>query len=63
MSQTMDSKVFYGNLFKADKKPTKILDALLRGLAMYIVRENLFHSSEKSVSAFVPELKSARPRT
>jgi hypothetical protein len=29
---------FYGYLFQSDKKPTKILDALLRGIATYIVR-------------------------
>jgi hypothetical protein len=33
----VDAKQFYGYLFEADKKPTKVLDALLRGIAIYIV--------------------------
>lgn len=33
-----DAKTYYGYLFEADKKPTKVLDALLRGVAGYIVR-------------------------
>lgn len=37
MAQTVDSKAYYGQLFQADKKPTKVLDALLRGIANYIV--------------------------
>lgn len=32
-----DTKAFYGYLFEVDKKPTKTLDALLRGIAGYIV--------------------------
>lgn len=34
---TTDPKVFYGYLFEADKKPTRTLDALLKGIAGYIV--------------------------
>lgn len=34
---SVDPKVFYGYLFQPDKKPTKILSALLRGIAGYIV--------------------------
>jgi hypothetical protein len=37
MSQPVDAKEYYGYLFEADKKPTKVLDALLRGIAIYIV--------------------------
>ena len=37
MAQNVDGKQFYGYLFEADKKPTKVLDALLRGIAIYIV--------------------------
>jgi hypothetical protein len=32
-----DAKTYYGYLFEVDKKPTKVLDALLRGVAVYIV--------------------------
>ncbi|PBP16494.1 hypothetical protein BUE80_DR012784 [Diplocarpon rosae] len=34
-----DAKAYYGYLFEADKKPTKLLDALLRGIAAYISAE------------------------
>jgi hypothetical protein len=37
MAQNIDAKQYYGYLFEADKKPTKVLDALLRGIATYIV--------------------------
>lgn len=37
MSQPVDGKAYYGYLFETDKKPTKVLDALLRGIANYIV--------------------------
>jgi len=37
MAQNVDGKQYYGYLFEADKKPTKVLDALLRGIAIYIV--------------------------
>jgi len=37
MEQTADAKIYYGYLFEANKKPTKVLDALLRGIANYIV--------------------------
>lgn len=37
MAQPVDAKAFYGYLFEADKKPTKVLDALLRGIAKHIV--------------------------
>lgn len=36
-SSTIDPKAFYGYLFEVDKKPTRTLDALLRGIAGYIV--------------------------
>jgi hypothetical protein len=41
MEQPVDSKAYYGYLFEDNKKPTKILDALLRGIANYIVRHLL----------------------
>ncbi|OWP04158.1 hypothetical protein B2J93_367 [Marssonina coronariae] len=34
-----DAKAYYGYLFEADKKPTKVLDALLRAIAGYISAE------------------------
>jgi len=37
MAQPVDAKAYYGYLFEADKKPTKTLDALLRGIANHIV--------------------------
>lgn len=37
MAQSVDSNAYYGKLFQADKKPTVVLDALLRGIANYIV--------------------------
>lgn len=37
MSQTTDAKAYYGYLFEPNKQPTKVLDALLRGIANYIV--------------------------
>lgn len=37
MAQNVDAKQYYGYLFEADKKPTKVLDALLRGVAIFIV--------------------------
>jgi hypothetical protein len=38
MSQPpVDAKAFYGYLFQDNKKPTEVLDALLRGIAIYIV--------------------------
>lgn len=37
MAQTTDSKSYYGYLFQPDKKPSPTLDALLRGIADYIV--------------------------
>lgn len=36
-SPPVDPKEFYGYLFEADKKPTKLLDLLLRGIAYHIV--------------------------
>jgi hypothetical protein len=33
----VDAKQYYGYLFEPDKKPTKVLDALLRGIAIFIV--------------------------
>lgn len=32
-----DAKDFYGYLYEANKTPTKVLDALLRAIALYIV--------------------------
>jgi hypothetical protein len=38
MSQApVDAKAYYGYLFQNDKKPTEVLDALLRGIAIHIV--------------------------
>jgi hypothetical protein len=37
MAQNVDARKYYGYLFEADKKPTQVLDALLRGIAIYIV--------------------------
>lgn len=34
----VDGKSYYGYLFESDKKPSKLLDALLKGIAKYIVR-------------------------
>jgi hypothetical protein len=39
----VDPKDYYGYLFEADKKPTKTLDAMLRGIARYIVSHYLAH--------------------
>jgi hypothetical protein len=36
--EAIDGKSYYGYLFEDDKKPSKLLDALLRGIAKYIVR-------------------------
>lgn len=33
----VDAKDFYGYLYEANKTPTKVLDALLRAIALYIV--------------------------
>jgi hypothetical protein len=41
MAQNVDAKQYYGYLFEADKKPTKVLNALLRGIAIYIVSYDL----------------------
>ncbi|TVY24627.1 hypothetical protein LHYA1_G006389 [Lachnellula hyalina] len=37
--QPVDAKAYYGYLFAADKKPTKVLDALLRGIAKHISKD------------------------
>jgi hypothetical protein len=37
MEAKADAKAYYGYLFEANKKPTKVMDALLRGIANYIV--------------------------
>ena len=38
MSQPpVDAKTYYGYLFQDNKKPTEVLEALLRGIAIYIV--------------------------
>ena len=36
----VDPKEFYGYLFEVDKSPTPVLNALLRGIANYIVRKS-----------------------
>jgi hypothetical protein len=36
-SQSPDPKTYYGYLFESDKKPTPVLDALLRAIANHIV--------------------------
>ncbi|KAG9243404.1 hypothetical protein BJ878DRAFT_510966 [Calycina marina] len=36
MAQPVDGKAYYGYLFQHTQKPTKVLDALLRGIANYI---------------------------
>lgn len=36
---TASKHAFYGQMFEKDKKPTAQLDALLRGIANYIVSE------------------------
>ena len=42
MEQNVDPKAYYGYLFEPNKKPTKVLDALLRGIANYIVRSSFY---------------------
>ncbi|KUJ24396.1 uncharacterized protein LY89DRAFT_679553 [Mollisia scopiformis] len=44
-----DPKAFYGYLFEVDKKPTKTLDALLRGIAGYI-SENIGNKDQKALT-------------
>ncbi|KAH7319403.1 hypothetical protein BKA65DRAFT_101558 [Rhexocercosporidium sp. MPI-PUGE-AT-0058] len=44
-----DAKAYYGYLFEADKKPTKVLDALLRGIATYI-SESVGNTDEKNLT-------------
>ncbi|RKF55314.1 hypothetical protein GcM3_202019 [Golovinomyces cichoracearum] len=39
MSTTVDARRYYGYLFQVDKRPTKLLDALLRGIADYIIEK------------------------
>lgn len=41
----VDARQFYGYLFEKDKKPSKILDAMLRGIARHIVS---YHRSLRS---------------
>jgi hypothetical protein len=36
-SQSPNPESYYGYLFKKDKTPTELLDALLRAIALYIV--------------------------
>lgn len=40
-----DAKTSYGYLFKANKSPTEVLDALLRGIAVYIVSSLVFRTT------------------
>ncbi|EIC06230.1 hypothetical protein OR221_0445, partial [Microbacterium laevaniformans OR221] len=37
MAQPVDAKVYYGYLFESDKKPSKVMTALLTGIAKYLV--------------------------
>lgn len=48
---SVDGKAYYGYLFEANKQPTKVLDALLRGIANHI-SENVGRKDEKCL---VPE--------
>ncbi|TVY94117.1 hypothetical protein LAWI1_G000505 [Lachnellula willkommii] len=48
MAQPVDAKAYYGYLFAADKKPTKVLDALLRGIAKHI-SEDVGDKDEKTL--------------
>ncbi|KAG0651726.1 hypothetical protein D0Z07_2065 [Hyphodiscus hymeniophilus] len=47
MAQT--GQEYYGYLFKSDKKPTKVLDSLLRGIANYII-ESIGNTEEKCLT-------------
>ncbi|RDL42552.1 uncharacterized protein BP5553_02531 [Venustampulla echinocandica] len=49
MAQPVDAKAYYGYLFESDKKPTKVLDALLRGIANYII-ESVGDKNDKNLS-------------
>ncbi|KAH8786344.1 hypothetical protein F5882DRAFT_239731, partial [Hyaloscypha sp. PMI_1271] len=44
-----DPKEYYGYLFEADKKPTKTLDAMLRGIARYIIN-NMEPKEERALT-------------
>ncbi|CAD6500063.1 BgTH12-04168 [Blumeria graminis f. sp. triticale] len=46
MADPATAKEYYGYLFKDNKQPTKILDALLRGIAIHII-ENVGNVQEK----------------
>lgn len=46
----VDSKEFYGYLFDADKSPTPVLNALLRGIANYIVRKSAIYTSNLALT-------------
>ncbi|PVH75313.1 hypothetical protein DL98DRAFT_427750, partial [Cadophora sp. DSE1049] len=48
-STAADAKAYYGYLFEADKKPTKVLEALLRGIATYI-SESVGNTEEKALT-------------
>ncbi|RQM05829.1 hypothetical protein DH86_00002137 [Scytalidium sp. 3C] len=48
-SPPVDPKEFYGYLFEADKKPTKLLDLLLRGIAYHIVH-SIGDANDKSLT-------------
>ncbi|KAH9220672.1 hypothetical protein DL95DRAFT_383182 [Leptodontidium sp. 2 PMI_412] len=48
-STAADAKTYYGYLFEADKKPTKVLEALLRGIATYI-SESVGNTDEKALT-------------
>ncbi|TVY84140.1 hypothetical protein LSUE1_G003019 [Lachnellula suecica] len=49
MALPVDAKAYYGYLFAADKKPTKVLDALLRGIAIHIA-DDVGDKDEKSLT-------------
>ncbi|KAG4414306.1 hypothetical protein IFR04_012552 [Cadophora malorum] len=48
-STAADAAAYYGYLFEADKKPTKVLEALLRGIATYI-SESLGNTDDKALT-------------
>lgn len=65
MAQNVDAKQYYGYLFETDKKPSKVLDALLRGIAIYIVSCDLetgHAPASKDVKLIVAERLDRRQR-
>ena len=41
MAQPVDAAAYYGDLLDSDKKPSRVMVALLTGIAKYIVCSNL----------------------